>query len=180
MAIFFTSDHHFGHTNVIQYSQRPFKDLAHMHETLIERWNSVVHSQDEVYHLGDLFLCSQEEALRIRARLNGRIYLVLGNHDKTAASLPHLFEWAKEMYYLRHEKHRVVLCHYAMRVWRNSSHGSWHLHGHSHGALSPIGYSMDVGVDCWDYTPISWDEIRREMTQRGPGLEQYHHARRTE
>lgn len=173
--IFFTADHHFGHANVIHYSGRPFRDLPHMHEVMIERWNSVVKPNDTVYHLGDIFLCSQQEALRIRARLNGNILLILGNHDKVANSLPQSFGWIKDLYYLRHENRRVVLCHYAMRTWRGSQRGSWHLHGHSHGALKPIGYSADVGVDVWDYRPVSFARVEAEMVKRGPGLEIDHH-----
>lgn len=178
MAIFFTSDSHFGHANVIQYSGRPFTGTDHMREVLIARWNERVQSQDTVYHLGDLFLCSQEAAQKIRARLNGSICLILGNHDKTASSLPHLFEWVKDMYYLRYEGRRIMLCHYAMRTWRNSSHGSWHLYGHSHGNMPGIGYSMDVGVDCHDFYPISFAQVEVAMLAKGPGLNINHHSSR--
>lgn len=176
MSLWFTSDHHFGHANVIRYSSRPFKDVDHMREEMIRRWNEKVQAQDTVYHIGDIFLCNQQEALRIRARLNGSICLVLGNHDKTAASLPQCFEWVKEMHYLRHEKRRIVLCHYPMRAWRNSTHGSWHLYGHSHGNMPGIGYSMDVGVDCQGFYPVSFIQIEEMMLAKGKGLEVHHHT----
>lgn len=172
--IFFTSDHHFGHAKVIEYSRRPFKDVIHMREEMIRRWNSVVQERDEVYHLGDMFLGRQDDARAIRDRLNGRIYFIKGNHDKLRG-IEHFFEWTKDMHYLRYEGRRIVLCHYALRTWQNSNHGSWHLHGHSHGNLPPLGYSMDVGVDAWDYYPVSFAVVEREMLKRGPGLEIDHH-----
>jgi calcineurin-like phosphoesterase family protein len=51
---------------------------------------------------------------------------------------------------------QVVLCHYAMRVWRNAHHGALHFYGHSHGNLPGDAQSLDVGVDCWDFAPASF------------------------
>jgi len=76
-----TSDHHWGHLNIIKHCQRPFLSLKEMDETLVERWNYVVKQQDTVYHLGDIFW-SERSAIEILPRLNGEIHLVVGNHDK--------------------------------------------------------------------------------------------------
>ena len=54
--IFFTSDHHFGHANIIQFSNRPFENVEAMNRAMIERWNEKVSPEDEVYHLGDFGL----------------------------------------------------------------------------------------------------------------------------
>ena len=79
--VFFTSDTHFNHNNIIQYCQRPFKSSDEMNEAMIDNWNSVVGEDDTVFHLGDFCLGCAEEWNKTLNRLNGRIYLILGNHD---------------------------------------------------------------------------------------------------
>ena len=173
--IWFTSDHHWGHANIIRFSQRPFENVQEMNEALIARWNRVVGTQDTVYHLGDIFLLPSGEAKQIRERLNGRICLIRGNHDKTADSMKDAFEWTKDYHELKVDdpdapegKRRIVLCHYAFRVWNKSHHGAWHLYGHSHGSLpdDPNSLSFDVGVDCHDYTPISYSRAAEIMASK--------------
>lgn len=178
--IFFTSDLHFWHKGVVKLSGRPFENVENMNETLIRNWNRVVPMRGETYVLGDIFLCSRTRALEIRERLNGRIYLIEGNHDATALQIPQAFEWIKGLHYLRYNGRKIMLCHYPMQSWRSSNHGSWHLHGHCHGATSGgfpknRGYRLDVGVDCWDYYPVSFNVVEREMLKKGPGLEIDHH-----
>ena len=77
------------------------------------------------------------------------------------------FGWIQDYYELKvadadapSGKQLIVLCHYAFRVWRNAHHGSWHLYGHSHGSLPSAGRSMDVGVDCHDFSPISYEQVK--------------------
>jgi calcineurin-like phosphoesterase family protein len=69
---------------------------------------------------------------------------------------------------LKHDHSLIVMCHYAMRVWNRSHRGAWMLYGHSHGSLpdDPGALSIDVGVDCHDYTPISHDDIGRIMAKK--------------
>lgn len=80
--IFFTSDTHFGHANIIKYCDRPFRDTDHMDEVIIQRWNEVVSPNDVVYHLGDIALGQIATSLPKVARLNGYKIAVLGNHDR--------------------------------------------------------------------------------------------------
>jgi len=61
----------------------------------------------------------------------------------------------------------VVLCHYAMRTWDRSHYGSYHLYGHSHGKLERHGWSMDVGVDCFDFYPVSLRQVIEELNKKG-------------
>ena len=77
----FSSDHHFGHKNVINYCNRPFKDEIEMTWKLIEAWNSVVKPDDEVFYLGD-FSLSDKYARDITRRLNGFKRIYVGNHDE--------------------------------------------------------------------------------------------------
>ncbi len=181
--LWFTADHHFGHGNIIRFCGRPFANVEEMNETLIANWNKVVRPQDTVYHLGDLFLLPSGEAKKIRARLNGTICLIRGNHERTAESLQGAFAWIKDYYELKvadvdvpparqHMQH-IVLCHYAFRVWNRSHHGAWHLYGHSHGTLPEIPgqLAFDVGVDCHEFTPISYDQVKQAMRERNAAAE---------
>ena len=79
--VFFTSDTHFYHANIINFCGRPFKNVEVMNETLIANWNSVVGPDDIVFHLGDFCLGGSAEWTNILNRLNGKIYLIVGNHD---------------------------------------------------------------------------------------------------
>src|SRR5260370_31484271 len=83
MAFFFTSDTHLDHGNVITYCKRPFVSVDEMNEQMIYRWNYRVKSGDTVYHLGDFHMGKRERVAPLRERLNGRIILVRGNHDRS-------------------------------------------------------------------------------------------------
>lgn len=85
--IYFTSDTHFGHANVIGYCGRPFALVEEMDEELIRRWNARVQPSDVVYHLGDFAFKSREFAAGICRRLLGHKVLVRGNHDRSAAKM---------------------------------------------------------------------------------------------
>jgi calcineurin-like phosphoesterase family protein len=157
MSTYFTSDTHFGHANIIKYCNRPFQTVDEMDTAMIERWNKVVHFGDKVYHLGDF--CWKGSIEIIRYKLNGTIYLIEGNHDKLSEQQKRYFSWVRPYYELVLDKQRIVLFHYAMRVWHRCERGSWHLFGHSHGGLPQYGKSIDVGVDVWDFAPVSMDQL---------------------
>jgi len=169
--IFFTSDTHYGHANVIKYSNRPFQDVDEMNEMMIKNWNDVVRPGDLVYHLGDFAFTTLEKATEIARRLNGQKYLVFGNHDKRLRKERDFLAqwvWAKDFAEIKVGDQKIVLCHYAMLVWNQSHRGAWNLHGHSHGNLPVDKHALriDVGVDCWDYEPVSYDEIADVMSER--------------
>ena len=167
---FFTADHHFNHAGIIEHCNRPFKNVWSMNEFLIEGWNSVVGNGDLVYHVGD-FAWGQGKGFGIKGveeilgALNGQIILIPGSHDKPARKLAHRFVKISPLEEITENGQLIVLCHYAMRVWRGSHYGqSWHLYGHSHGRLPGIGLSMDVGVDTKEgFLPYSFDEIAEIM-----------------
>ena len=83
-----------------------------------------------------------------------------------------LFNQEHDMYTIRihdrGESKSIVLCHYAMKIWNKSHHGVWHLYGHSHGTLPDDPYSMsfDVGVDCHDFKPLGFDDIKKIMDKK--------------
>lgn len=162
--ILFTSDTHFGHENVIRFCKRPFENATQMDTAMIEMWNSVVSKNDTVYHLGDFaFRCPPERVQKIFRKLNGHKHLIIGNHDrKPTITLP----WAsrpEHMKFVTVDGIKIVLCHYALRVWSSSHHGSLHFYGHSHANLPGNSQSVDVGVDEWNYMPVDLPTIQAKL-----------------
>jgi len=163
--IFFTADTHFSHGNIIKYCVRPFQNSYEHDESLIANWNSIVTKKDEVYHLGDFGFGSPTYLSTIANKLNGKIYLIRGNHDKSTVKEPcaNRFEWIKDLHVLtsqvRGNTYVFCLCHYSLRSWYKSFHGSYCLYGHSHGKLPHLFNSLDVGVDSNNYTPQSLESI---------------------
>ena len=90
------------------------------------------------------------------------------NHDAVTLKIQEEFRWWKQLAEITVGVQRIVLCHYAMRVWHHCGHGAWQLYGHSHGRLpeAPAMLSMDVGVDTHDFRPWHFDEIKAAMEAR--------------
>jgi calcineurin-like phosphoesterase family protein len=140
-----------------------------MDEALITNWNSRVGLKDHVYHLGDFALGDVDQARNILRRLNGRIHFVEGNHDAIASKLASNFaSYRVGFNEVKINRQRITLCHYAMKTWKKSGGGAWHLYGHSHGTLKDDIHSLsfDCGVDCHNYAPIHFDEVRVIMAKK--------------
>lgn len=176
--IWFTADLHLGHSQIIQYCNRPFANVDEMDEELIDRWNEVVGEKDDIYILGDVAISRPAMVIPLVKRLRGRKHLIIGNHDRK--NLDH--REFRDLFVARDDIHtvkvqdpsletnvqRIVLCHYALRSWNHSHRGAWSLFGHSHGNLpdDPNLMSLDVGVDCWDYRPIDYEKIKEAMSKK--------------
>jgi calcineurin-like phosphoesterase family protein len=200
MAIWFTSDPHFGHANIIKYSNRPysvpildkfnkpvldddgkpkvFLDVDRMDQEMIRNWNSVVGPDDTVYIIGDFSMGKGHRTADFYLdQLNGIKHLIWGNHDpeETRTNL----HWASSQPYLeiKLDGFFIVLCHYSMRVWNRSHRNSLMLYGHSHGSLPGDAQSLDVGMDCWDLKPVSLKEILRRMKTLPIRVPVDHHGR---
>jgi calcineurin-like phosphoesterase family protein len=164
--LWFSSDHHFGHGKISVYCGRPFfgKELD---DFLISNWNSKVKKDDIVYHLGDFGFGSRYFLGGLRDRLNGRIHLILGNHDKAIkGDFVQRFESVshyKEVK-VQHPPIWLILFHYPIQNWNKRHFGSIHLHGHSHGKSEQVKNRIDVGVDTQNYTPVSLDEILQKVS----------------
>lgn len=176
--IFFTSDTHYAHKRIIEYSKRPFGDIHEMREVMVARWNAVVGCNDTVYHLGDVSFQRNDP---IVWRLNGTKVLVAGNHDRKG--YPEGFEEVCDYRVLRVEGEKLVLFHFPISSWEGMHRGSWHLHGHSHGShryswpMSRVhGKRMDVGVDCHDFTPVSFAQVKAIMGKLAAGEPTDHHT----
>ena len=179
--VFFTSDTHFGHKLMLRrqnltreqlYGMSPVtldQSIQAMDEEMIQAWNRVVGKSDRVYHLGDVSLHKPPRTREILSRLNGFIYLIRGNHEDAAENgiCKPRFMWIKDYLYFKINNEKIVLCHYPMASWRSSHHGSWMLHGHSHGTLKEpyLMKRLDVGIDVWK-RPISYEEVAALMQER--------------
>jgi calcineurin-like phosphoesterase family protein len=173
-GIWFTSDFHFGHFNIIRYCNRPFANAQEMDAAILDRTNACVKPNDILYFLGDFCLGSTEKVIVYRQRLVcSTMHFIEGNHDKVTRKLPHLFASWGVLSEINIAGQRIVLCHYAMKVWPHHSQGAWHLYGHSHGNLpdEPLSLSLDVGVDTHDFRPWHFDEIESVMKRKAAARE---------
>ncbi len=164
---FFTSDPHYGHANIIKYCNRPFADTNEMDEAMIRNWNSVVKDNDDVYILGD-FAMGNRPAPEIIKRLSGRKHLIWGNHDSNQVRNCSL--WASSQPYLELKGYAkfLVLCHYKFQVFNKSHRGGVQFFGHSHGSIPGNSQQIDVGVDCFNFTPIEVNEAFAHMETLPP------------
>ena len=179
--VWFTSDCHFCHANVIKYDNRPFNDVEEMNERLILNWNSVVGEKDVVFYLGDLsFDRSGGNTERIVNELNGKIHYILGNHDdERDIRKLNRFETISDYVNLSindldnpRKKQGIMMMHYPILSWDKAHHGDWHLHGHCHQSLvtqNPEYYKrkvLDMGCNGWEYRPVSYNEIKAIMAAK--------------
>jgi calcineurin-like phosphoesterase family protein len=182
----FISDTHLNHANIIKYCNRPFADTKEMDANIIDNINAVVKPEDTLWHLGDVAFVHKNpdagfNALKAyRDRIACRnIHIMLGNHDNEDLMFElgnqRVFKSVQHYYELRYAKKTppIVMMHYPMAVWNKCHRGAIHLFGHSHGTHTkwreenmPNSLSVDVGVDCHNYRPLSLDEILAYMEPR--------------
>jgi len=170
--IFFSSDPHFGHARILEFCKdtRPFKNVEEHDHVLIQNHNQVVGPDDDVYFLGDLGFLQATQISNIIQKLNGRKYLIAGNHDHRF--LKHdkahrVFEWVKDYHVIREKDFQIVLFHFPIWEWDQMHRGAIHLHGHVHGKPTGIpGKIMDVSLDSlakkgFGLRPVSIEEVLR-------------------
>lgn len=163
--IFFTSDSHFSHTNIIRYCSRPFADTNEMDEAMIKKWNDVVKPEDICYHLGDFGLTSKEKIIEIGNRLNGHKILIKGNHDRQTNKTYYQagFEKIHDRWMLDFrggfDDQDIYLEHRPKFDWRPKDANFFHFCGHVHIAWTRKGNIINVGVDKWDFIPRTFDEL---------------------
>ena len=178
-SVFFTSDTHFYHTNIVDFCRRPFMNIEAMNETLIANWNKVVGTNDIVFHLGDFCLGDSAKWNGILDRLNGKIYLILGNHDlrNFRKNYAARFESVAMQMNIEVNNQKIYLNHYPFLCYDGSYDGVWQLFGHVHTNKNRTGNDAarlkmlfptqyDVGVDNNDFTPISYAEVKEIMEKQ--------------
>ncbi len=167
--IWFQSDLHVFHKNIILYAKRPYSSVEEMNEALIKNHNAVVKPNDTVWNLGDFSFGTKEQTTEVLKRLNGKINIVLGNHDRIIKDNKEfllkegLVESIQEYKTFNYNKQFFVLFHFPMRSWEKSHYNSIHCFAHCHNQMPPLGKSLDIGVDSTvisnEYRPYSIDEI---------------------
>ena len=187
--IFFTSDHHFNHSNIIKYCCRPFGSVEEMNDEMLKRWNSVVQPGDTVYYLGD-FSLGRGPVEYFAPRLHGEKHLIMGNHDPCHPCHKKKAEIGRQIYldagFKSLELERtleiagipVLMNHMPYlseeeppqgynlkyREYRPKDRGMWLLHGHIHEKWKTKGRMVNVGVDVWDFYPVPISEIEKILT----------------
>lgn len=163
MTLYFTADLHIGHRRIIEHCQRPFTSAEEMNAELVRRWCALIKPGDVIWVLGDFAWYGHEDVFH---RLPGEKHLIIGNHDtKRTLKMP----WASVRDY--HElalkedgkKTKLVLFHYPIRSWNGMFSNSLHLHGHCHSRLPGSRQCVDVGVDCWEFYPVTITQIKDRM-----------------
>jgi calcineurin-like phosphoesterase family protein len=190
MNIWFTSDSHFGHTNIAgpkistwSSGYRDFNSVHEMNMALVDGINKYVKEDDILYHLGDWSFGGVQNIFQFRNYIICKnIHLILGNHDQhiidkeikyhdTSFNPVELFSSVQDVLTLDIGKTKIFLSHYSHRVWLGSHKGVIHLYGHSHGSIPDYGKSMDVGVDVafkkfGEYRPFNIGDITNIMSKR--------------
>ncbi len=152
MKLFVTSDTHFNHKNIIEYTCRPFKTVEEMNETIINKWNSKVGKEDLVIHLGDFALGNEEKIKYIKKRLNGNIVLLKGNHDHKAIRKTGFLIIKGSL-----EIENLIFSHYPLAK-KEIPKGFINIHGHIHEKESIRG--INVSVEKTNYEPLEFETLK--------------------
>lgn len=180
--IWFTSDTHFGHTNILKFNRSGFQSVEEMNEAIIHNWNTYVKEDDIVFHLGDFAFGGAEVWKSALERLNGHIHLILGNHDIKNFREGYLkyFESVSFQRQITIEGRSVYLNHYPFLTYggvhRKEDRTVWQLFGHVHSNNRLIAGAdsyrltylfpsqMDVGIDASpNFAPISWGYVKKHL-----------------
>ena len=169
MKIFYISDLHLCHKNIMDFCERPYNTVEEMNEDIIEKWNSVVTPNDVVRILGDIaFPKSQEDieqVIKLVKRLNGNKTLIIGNHDHKLLKderFIRLFSSIENYMMVKDNGRKVILFHYPIEEWDGFYKGSIHLYGHVHNndvGLKDIKNRYNVSADVIGFTPRTLDEL---------------------
>jgi calcineurin-like phosphoesterase family protein len=174
MNIWFTSDTHFGHANIIKYCNRPFKSLEEMNRRLIHNWNQRVKEDDMVFHLGDFCFrntSDKGEGIKVNAvdwmkKLNGNIVLIKGNHDKNNSAKSPI----KSMV-LEYDNKKILLIHDPEDFFKTIK-GKFDivLCGHIHDEwVTKRCNGVDIinaGVDVNNFMPVTFQELLKHREKQ--------------
>ena len=161
--VWFTSDLHLGHTKILGFHERGYKDIEEQDKAIIKYWNETVQKNDTIYILGDLSLYNTDKTRAILQKLNGNKILISGNHDSSSIRNSTYFSFVKSIYLANFKKSiypflendlSIVLCHYPMLSWEKRDKGAAMLHGHCHGKIDNTNKnSKELRID------VGWDGL---------------------
>ncbi len=159
---YFIADTHFNDGNIIKYENRPFSSVSEMNEILVYNWNSVVTSQDRVFLVGDVLSAEWDEKLvELIQSLNGRKYLIRGNHDVEADSFYERCGFLKVYDYPIVLENFWIVSHEPLYMNNNMPYVN--IYGHIHGNdmyKDYSGHSYCVSAERINFTPVSFDDIK--------------------
>lgn len=181
-GIYFISDTHFYHNNVISYSNRPFVSVEEMNNKILFNINNKVKKNDYLFILGDFSFGKTEQTENIlNLIVCENVHLVSGNHDLNILRNENLISKFKSVVNyseitirdesLINKNQRIILFHYPILEWNQGHRGSWMLHGHCHNNLKLPQELLnkkikDVGCDAINFTPISYFEIKDSFNDK--------------
>lgn len=191
--VFFTSDTHFFHKNILKHcplrkelcNALDENDISSWDDWMVDRWNKVIGKHDIVYIIGDFAFGSAELAKKILGKLNGKKFLILGNHDGSSDKLDNYFKqitqqkmvvFKKEHYDFLEEDIQVFMCHYPLITWPSKHYGAIQLHGHCHGRMDDYNKALsdlrvDVGIDSTiaEFEPVPLEKIYKYFKSKTNG-----------
>lgn len=175
--VWLISDTHFSHNKDFILKPRGFSSVEEMNQAIVERWNKVVTKNDTIYHLGDFIMGDLQDGLDIISRLNGHIYLAIGNHD-TPARLEEFsrlsnIEEIQFGYRIKEGKRTFLLSHYPQLTGNYDNSKTYSIHGHTHMSsrfwdINDNLHNLMYNVSCEaiNCTPINWVDMKIDiMTQ---------------
>lgn len=165
MTTWYTADPHFGHENVIDFCDRPFESAEQMDRAILDKFRDRIQPDDELWILGDFAFGEVAKKRDYLSYMFGNLpgrskHLVVGNHDGQATlelpwtSVHHIAEVRDGSL-----KQNNTLCHYPMVTWNHSRRGAIQLFGHVHNNWLGSRNSVNVGVDVWDFAPVTMADI---------------------
>lgn len=140
--------------------------VADMNDAIVERWNDKIALTDDVYILGDVSFGKFDETEDILRKLNGRLFLVRGNHDYGVEKSTR-FEWQRDYKRIKCNGCDLIMFHYPIKEWDSMQYGAFHLHGHVHGdPTGLVGRVMDVGIEAINDVAISFEDVYKQLIDK--------------
>ena len=167
MTNWYTADTHFRHENVIPFCGRPFRSASHMDSVLIENLWSKVGPEDDLWIVGDFAFGPKSQDPEYLSMLFGQLpgarkHFIIGNHDlEPTLALP--WDSVAHIAEVRDgpKSQANTLCHYPMITWNHARREALQIFGHVHNNWLGSRNSVNVGVDVWDFMPVTFEDIAR-------------------
>ena len=181
--IWLSADQHFEHTNIIKYCERPFETTEEMARVIMLPYrDGRIEKDDVLYWLGDVFFTKT-----LPDYVNGlpETFLIRGNHDRALPESYHsagIIEAGRSMG-IDYRGEKILLVHDPAKIlnadkrvrkhfqnglrWTWADPFIWQLAqelpckvfcGHVHGLFRRLGQFVNVGVDVWNFRPITIEE----------------------